>query len=105
MRADVRGLEDLQGRLAALEDLDVPSVDQAAAQLVARAARPPVLTGALAASLTALDGHVVALAGHGAPVHWGTKYMPARPFVLDAAAVRADQVTDLYAKAVDEALS
>lgn len=108
MRVTVSGMRAWLARLGDLErkatDLDTPAA--AAAAAVAGVARPPVATGALAASRTtgtagAGVGVVAWTAPHAGFVHYGTRYMAARPFAVDALEQQTDTVTSIYAQHLD----
>lgn len=88
------GLEGDQGLVARLAHaragiLDLSDANRDIAQAVDRAATPPRATGALAASavvtVTADSWGITYRAPYAVPVHWGTRYMRARPWLTDAA--------------------
>lgn len=82
------------------------------AVLVARKARSrtPVRTGSLLASIGyAKEGGdsavVKATARHAPFVHWGTKYMRPRPFLLTAMEAESDTIRKIYEVMTEQALS
>lgn len=96
-------LERVQRELDSLED-----VHARAAGVIGTAARPPVRTGRLAASRSIDTRADVAVLSWDAPyagfVHYGTRYMPARPFATDAADQVDGRLTALYTEQLDNLL-
>lgn len=89
--------------LKAADDLGaLDSVNDAAGRIVEAAARPPVVTGALAASLsvTATDTTAQVVSGlrYATFVHWGAprKHVRAQPFLLAALQVSREDILALY---------
>ena len=93
MDVELDGLPALVDRLARAHDgiLDLSEPNAQAARLVAgdADARVPKATGALAASRTISVSGTGWGIGYGRPyaalVHWGTRYMRARPWLIQAA--------------------
>lgn len=106
LSVDADGTTELASTLgaAAAALVDLEGVDDAAGDLVLGAARVPRDRGTLAASLTSVGGVLSASARHAPFVHWGTKHLRARPFLLDALAAREEAVANLYADHVEDAL-
>lgn len=97
------GLESVIGRVQAMSDRADAALRKAAleaAQAAAESARAaaPVRTGALRASLsfspTADGAEAKTNCGYAALVEWGTRYIPARPFLLPGA-----QAADFFGRA------
>lgn len=70
--------------------------------------RTPVLTGRLRSShqsrFEPLKGIIDVTADYAPYVHWGTRYMRPRPFLLDAVNSEARSVDDFFKKAVQDTL-
>lgn len=68
----------------------------------------PVLTGRLRASTleqySNLKGEVGTHTNYDTFVHWGTKFMRARPYLLDAVQSNAQKVEGFFTKAVQDVL-
>lgn len=68
----------------------------------------PVLTGRLRASTleqySNLKGEVGTHTDYDIFVHWGTKYMRARPYLLEAVESNTEKVDDFFKKAVQTVL-
>lgn len=68
----------------------------------------PVLTGRLRSShqstFRPLKGIIDVTADYAPYVHWGTRYMKARPFLLNAVNAEERNVNDLFGKAVQDTL-
>jgi hypothetical protein len=109
---ELAGLSDLTDRLAHARAgvLDLTDVNRDAAQLVATEADPtaPRKTGRLASSTT-----IVATADswglangqpYFLPVHWGTRYMRAQPWLQTAADTTTDRWQQLLADHLQQLL-
>lgn len=87
---------------AAQEIADLDEVNARAGRVVEEATRPPRRTGALARSQTVTAGPngVTVAAGvrYATIVHWGAprRGIRARPWLVDAVRLTADEVADLY---------
>lgn len=100
---DVDGLDDLLGRLdhARAGLLDLTDANRDMAQVVVREAdsRTPTATGGLHNNNRAVATATGWGATNGEPyagyVHWGTRYMTARPWLLEAARATEDTWMDL----------
>lgn len=97
---DVEGLQALLDRLdhTATGLLDLSEPNTAAARLVADSASTPHRTGALAAAnratADATGWSVTNAQPYAPPVHWGTRTMRARPWLLSSARATEDRWTD-----------
>jgi hypothetical protein len=97
---DLEGLDPLLARLdhARSGILDLTDANREAAQLVLRNLHTPHASGALdAANLATAAATGWGLANgqpYAPPVHWGTRYMRARPWLLDAARSTEDSWMD-----------
>lgn len=109
---EVVGLPQLVARLDHAHDglLDLTPANRDAAQLAATEADPsaPRKTGRLASSTTVVatadswglaNGRTYFL-----PVHWGTRYMTARPWLLNAVTRTEDRTTQLLTDHVQQLL-
>jgi hypothetical protein len=75
-------------------------VNAEAGRIVLARSDPPRATGALASSLVALVYATTTVLGstvaHWTFVHWGTRFVRARPFLLAAVQATRSEVIDLY---------
>lgn len=105
------GIEGLPETVAMLDHahaalLDLTDANRAAVQLVTTDAREPSATGALRASrVVVVDGTGWGIS-YGKPyavaVHWGTRYLRARPWLMDAATATLDAQLDKLARTITE---
>lgn len=107
---DETGGPELLARLAHAHDgiLDLADANRDAVQLVARSLHTPHATGALEAhnqaTATGTGWGIANGLPYAPPVHWGTRYMRARPWLLDAARSTEDEWMDGYEKHVQSLL-
>ena len=104
------GLAELEARLTHARDgiLDLSDVNAAAVNLVFRNVQTPHRTGALAAA-NVTESHATGWGisngqPYAPPVHWGTRYMRARPWLLDAAKSTEDAWMDDLTQHVQQLL-
>lgn len=106
------GLPELVARLDRAHDglLDLSGINRDMAQLVARKATPdtPRATGRLAGSATISATGTGWGITYGAPysalVHWGTRYMRPRPWLIEAARDTEDSWMDALTEHVQQLL-
>lgn len=96
----LEGGPELVARLTHAQDglLDLTDANRDAVELVARSENTPHATGALDAS-NRTQAHATGWGltngqPYAPPVHWGTRYMRARPWLLDAARSTEDSWMD-----------
>lgn len=112
MGAELDGQSDLDSRLARARDgiLDLSEVNHQLAQLVDTQATKlvPRASGGLADSdsvTVTRDGWGIAYSKpYSVPVHWGTRYMRARPWLVDASKATEDSQLDLLTGHVQKLL-
>lgn len=108
LEGDAELIARLQRAQAGLMDLTEANRDMA--RIVERKAQAdvPRASGALADSETVTvtrDGWGLAYAsGHAVPVHWGTRYMRARPWAVTAARATEDSWMDVLTQHVQQLL-
>lgn len=109
---DVEGLDQLQARLVHARDgiTDLTDINRDIGQLVVREAdsRTPTATGGLANNNRSTATASGWGATNGEPyagfVHWGTRTMKARPWLLEAARATEDSWMDQLARHVQQLL-
>lgn len=87
---------------ASLGDIDQPLAD--AASLVLGTAQPPRRSGRLAASGRAVGPRISYAAVHAMPVHFGTRYTPPRPWLIQARDTATAQVADTLTDGIRDRL-
>lgn len=108
----LEGDDQLIGRLAHARAgiLDLSDVNRSMGQLVDTAATVtvPRATGGLAASeqltVTGTGWGITYGKPYAVPVHWGTRYMRPRPWLMEAARSTEDRQLDLLTRHVQELL-
>lgn len=113
---EVRGAANLRRTLkkAGLDLEDLKEAHADAAKVAERAARPPVRTGALAATVRSSGTKTAAIirAGRAAVpyagvIHWGwpKRGIPSRPFLSEAAQRTEPRWIPIYDRAIERALA